>query len=196
MRPIIGITGGIGAGKSVVSRILRLKGFEVFDCDYEAKAIMDADIHILSSLKERYGDAVIADKTTINRKNLAKIVFADRAELDWLNGLVHSAVREAISDLAEESEPDDSPLFVESAIMVTSGLDRLCKEIWVVDAEPEVRIARAVAREGSSPEAITDRMRHQLNEFDFAPERIVKRIDNSGTEGLLVQVDYFLSTMA
>ncbi|MDE6436166.1 MAG: dephospho-CoA kinase, partial [Muribaculaceae bacterium] len=89
---LIAITGGIGSGKSVVSRVLRAMGYPVYDCDSQAKAIMDADAEIHRRLCSEIDAAVVTDGV-IDRKRLAEIVFNDKAKLAVLNAIVHSAVK-------------------------------------------------------------------------------------------------------
>ena len=88
----IGITGGIGSGKSVISRILRTCGHTVYDCDSNAKAIMDRDPEIRRKLAEMIDSSTINRDGSINRPRLAQIVFEDKAKLAMLNAIVHSIV--------------------------------------------------------------------------------------------------------
>ena len=94
--PLTLITGGIGSGKSVVSRICRLRGYEVYDTDYEAKRIMDHDAKIRHAITSRWGSAAVFPDGSLNRKHIASVIFADDQERLWLNALVHSAVRKEL----------------------------------------------------------------------------------------------------
>lgn len=201
---ITGITGGIGAGKSVVSRILRLKGFEVYDCDYHAHRIMETAEEIVLALKERFGEACYIAEGKLDRRFLAERIFSDVEERMWLNSLVHSAVREDIkvwhSKIAGRIEAGSKErmartfrtIFVESAILHSSGLDELCNEIWVVDASEEVRMARALKRGGIEKEDLKRRIASQNREIEGMPPERVRLIDNSGKIGLLSQIDNLL----
>lgn len=199
-RPIIGITGGIGSGKSVVSRILRLQGYEVYDCDSEARLIMERSAEIRESLTERFGKEAVNHDGTLNRRHIADRVFGNSEELKWLNSIVHKAVREDVArrrELKSEGDlslPDDvsAPLFVESAILATSGLSGMCSEIWLVDAPEEVRLERAMGRDGAARQEIMRRMAAQRKETDALAEYRVCRIDNSGGRSLLGQIDRLL----
>lgn len=189
---MIGICGGIGSGKSVVSRVLRLRGESVYDCDLEAKRIMDGSEEVRSALYDRYGDAVCPKEGPICRLELAKRVFGNDEERLWLNSLVHRLVRE---DLVRWHEAKVSEgcwrCFVESAILATSGLARICDEIWIVTASEDVRIARIKSRDSLDEESILKRIRSQkdeetlLNAFNV-PLRV---IDNSGIQPLLSQTN-------
>ena len=143
---IIGITGGIGSGKSTIARELARRGFVVYDCDQEAKRIIaensDVQQEIIDLLGEEAFIKVQSDKvqsTKYNTEYVAKRVFEDSRLLEALNAIVHPAVGLDIM----KRKPD----FVESAILYESGLDILCDRIIVVDAPEEIRIARTIARD-------------------------------------------------
>lgn len=199
-RPVIGITGGIGSGKSVVSRILRLQGYEVYDCDSEARLIMERSAEIRESLIGRFGNEAVNHEGSLNRRHIADKVFGNPEELKWLNSIVHKAVRGDVArrrELKSEGDfslPDDAtaPLFVESAILATSGLAGMCSEIWLIDAPEDVRLERAMGRDGASREEIIRRMEAQKKETEALAEYRVCRIDNSGGSSLLGQIGSML----
>ena len=188
---MIGICGGIGSGKSVVSRILRLRGEPVYDCDLEAKRIMDSSAEVLAALNKRYGDAVCPSGGPILRPELARRVFGNDEERLWLNSLVHRLVREDVGRWhSVRMAAGYGRCFVESAIIATSGLAAMCDEIWLVTASEEVRIARIKQRDSLSEEAIKSRIRAQQEEerllnVSGVPIRI---IDNSGLQPLFSQL--------
>lgn len=185
-KKLIGITGGIGTGKSVVSRILRLKSFPVYDCDSRARMLMEDSERILESLRCRYGSECILPDGKLNRTLIASKVFTAEEERLWLNSLVHAEVRKDLEMWANSSP--GGICFVESAIMVSSHLDRMCDEIWLVEAPAELRIERALKRGGISRENLMLRMESQRFEFDMLPEEKVKRISNDGSLSLLSQI--------
>lgn len=186
---LIGITGGIGAGKSVVSRILRLKGYQVYDCDSRAKWLMENSPAIFDPLIERYGPEVMS-LCGLNRTMLAERVFAIEEERLWLNALVHGAVRDDLLNWCDGLETGIG--FVESAIMVSSKLDKICDWIWLVDAPLELRKARAMSRGGVTEENLELRIRSQRFEFDGLPPDKVERIENDDSSSLLVQIERLL----
>lgn len=185
---MIGITGGIGSGKSVVSRILRLRGLPVYDCDREAKRIMDTSDEVLRALHDRFGDEVCPVGGPIHRPNLSRLVFSDDAHRIWLNSLVHRLVRRDLLEWCDaQARRGAAACFVESAIMATSGLAALCEEVWVVDAPEDIRLRRAMGRDRAEEAAIRSRMESQRMEMRLlldagVPIRI---IDNSGAVSLL-----------
>lgn len=192
---MIGITGGIGSGKSVVSRVLRLKGYSVYDCDLEAKRIMDTSADVLTALNARFGDEVCPPEGPISRPALASRVFSDESHRLWLNTLVHRLVRVDLLQWKEKMEKSgNNPCFVESAIMASSGLASLCDEVWIVTAPDNVRLRRAMARDHSSEEKIRTRIEAQMSEEKTLSSLGVKilRIDNSEFRPLLPQISSIL----
>lgn len=190
MANIVVITGGIGSGKSMVSRILRVMGYDVYDCDSRAKAIMDSDSEIKRVISEEIcSDAVVGG--VINRLRLAEVVFADGALLLRLNEAVHFAVKKDIMQWAEHR----SPAFVETAIMYQSGLDRVANEVWGVTAPRELRIARVMTRSGLSEEAVKRRISVQEA---YIPQQIhssVSEVINDDSVALLPQIELLLSQL-
>lgn len=185
-KKLIGITGGIGTGKSVVSRILRLKGFPVYDCDSRARMLMEESVEIIASLKCRYGSECILPEGKLNRSLIASKVFAVEEERLWLNSLVHTEVRRDLECWKKCSRSEIS--FVESAIMVSSHLDRMCDEIWLVQAPDDLRIERALGRGGISRDNLMLRIESQRFEFDLLPKDKIRSINNDGSESLLSQI--------
>ncbi len=186
---IIGLTGGIGSGKSVVSRILRLKGYPVYDCDSEAKHIMSVSRKILDSLCERFGEECVNEDGSLNRKHLSCRVFNNKEDLAWLNALVHSEVR---TDFNEWVHKRGGVCFVESAILHTSHLDESCREIWLVEAPEDIRFYRAMQRGGIEETDLRLRMKTQTEEFQGLDKEKVRIIRNYGDNSLLGQISGLL----
>ncbi len=184
---LVGITGGIGAGKSVVSRILRLKGYPVYDCDSRARLLMEESQLILNALKTRFGKECIFDEGGLNREFIASKIFGCDEDRLWLNALVHSEVRRDIEIWRRRQT--GSVCFVESAIMVSSHLDTMCDMILLVVAPEQLRIMRAVSRGGISEENLMQRIESQRFEFDSLPEMKVRRIKNEEVSSLLAQIE-------
>lgn len=190
---IIGITGGIGAGKSVVSRILRCRGFEVYDCDLEAKRIMDSSATLKKQLRSRLGKSCVSDTGVINRSEIAGIIFADESCRAWLNSRVHSMV---CGDVLEKARSTvDGLLFVESAIMRTSKLTDLCSAIILVDAPVETRVRRAAGRDSVSAESVRRRIEAQKEEYGKFGDLPLFVILNSDGDPIMRQVDNCLESL-
>lgn len=156
---IIGLTGGIGSGKSYIARVLAKRGFTVYDCDREAKRIIAQNHDVQAAIIELLGkEAFVNGK--YNTAYVAKRVFAEPKLLEGLNKIVHPAVGKDIRDLRDSKEI----LFVESAILLESGLDQLCDKVVVVTAPEETRIARTIGRDykgHATPENI-DKVRARI----------------------------------
>lgn len=199
---LVGITGGIGAGKSVVSRILRTFGYGVYDCDDRARNLMENEGTLKEMLRRHFGFDVIGE--IIDRRALADIIFNNEEDRLWLNGCVHSAVRE---DLERWMGEDAGNLFVECAILYESHLCEMCAQIWYVEAPADVRLQRAMARSldnsvdnATSPENrkgkirddILRRIESQKNEYEglCSLSRPIVFIRNYNPYSLLDQLNF------
>lgn len=162
---IIGITGGIGSGKSTIARALAARGFAVYDCDREAKRIIAENPDVQKEIIDLLGkEAFIYHPSSIiyNTTYVAKRVFADPHLLKELNRIVHPAVK---ADILSSFTSHLSPLFLESAILFESGLNLLCHRIIVIDAPEDIRIARTIARDyqGDASPASINKVRARIH---------------------------------
>ena len=164
---IVGITGGIGSGKSVVSRFLRSAGYAVYDSDAEAKALMNSDAALRSRLSELFG-ADIYNGDGLDRRLLASKVFADSAALARLNAAVHPAVRRHFGEWAQ-ARSQSTLLFMESAILVESGFVDLVDAVWLVVAPEATRISRIVRRDACTSQEAQRRIRAQWSDDKKIP---------------------------
>lgn len=190
---LTGITGGIGSGKSVVSRILRLNGYEVYDCDSEARRLMDSSPEIRAEIENRWSDRTLYADGSLDRAALAEIVFADDMEREWLNALVHGRVRCHLKEWCRE-RAGKKRLFVESAILCTAGLDAICDDIWVVEAPEDVRILRVALRSGLSEAQARERINAQNSESELLNNVSNRKhiLHNDGTSSLLSRISILL----
>lgn len=185
---LVAISGGIGCGKSVIAAILRKVGYPVYDCDDRAKRLMDNDSAILTRLAVEIDREVVVDGV-IDRKRLSEIVFADTAKLDRLNEIVHGVVRSDIA--AWVADADSDTLFVETAILYQSGLDRMVDEVWEVVAPHELRIERVMGRNGCTREEVVARIKAQDVEIE-RPHGKTFEIVNDGFIPILPQIESLL----
>lgn len=189
---LIAITGGIGSGKSVVSRMVEVMGFHVYDCDSRAKALMVQDKEVKQQLVEAFGQETYFADGSINRIYLSNVAFADDASRARLNGIVHPATALDIKRWAEEQRNNGAHVaFVETALLRTGGLDRLVDEVWHVTAPVEVRIQRVIARNGLTASQVKSRMASQAAEENVADGE--KVLINDGDTPLLSQVMQLLN---
>ena len=173
---IIGITGGIGSGKSTIAKQLREMGYAVYDTDSEAKRLIVEDAGVREEIEQLFGKEVYKDGV-YQTALVAQRVFADRSLLTQLNAIVHPAVK---ADILRWAENMNHPTlcFVECAILYQAGLDTLCEKVVVVTAPEEVRLQRAVTRDHSTIEKVRARMRAQEVEKDI--ERADLIVNNDG----------------
>lgn len=188
---VIGITGGIGAGKSVMSRLLRLSGFLVYDCDWKARLLMDADESLPADVARFLGEECVDDSGRICRPAIAAKVFADAEALAWLNKRVHGLVANDFRRFCESVAAHCSVVFVEAAVLRSSGLWCKCDEIWIVTAPDSLRVSRVCERNGISPDEVRARISSQQHEFEFSdifPPSMIKTIANDGSQSLIRQL--------
>lgn len=183
---LIGLTGGIGTGKSTVARILRLRGYEVYDCDLEAKRLMDESTEVRRSLRDRWGEEIYSAEGELDRCKVAGYVFADCREKAWLDSLVHGLVRDDVKRWADtHTNYSHDTVFVESAILFTSGLADMCQEVWEVAAPLDTRVERVMKRSGLTREQAMARIDAQREEQKICQSRHTLQIVNDGATPLL-----------
>ena len=195
---IIGLTGGIGSGKSTIAQGLRQMGYAVYDTDSEAKRLIVEDENVRTQMVQLFGNEVYANGV-YQTALVAQRVFTDRSLLAQLNAIVHPAVKADILRWAQAyTRPKDAnpreatqpahnahnspkatiPCFVECAILYQAGFDALCDKVVAVTAPEEVRLARVLARDHSTIDKVRARMRAQEVERDIERSDIV--INNDG----------------
>ncbi len=158
---IVGITGGIGSGKSVVSQLLQTMGYRVYDSDTEAKKLMNT-ADMLNRLAKTFGPEVVYGNE-INRKVLASKVFTDNNALEMLNALVHPMVRTDFNSWTK-THSKQKIVFMESAILIESGFTDMVDEIWLVIAPTDLRVTRIVNRNNCTEQEAMQRIMAQSNE--------------------------------
>ncbi len=163
----LGITGGIGSGKSVVSKMLTVLGIPVYDCDSRAKWLQENDYEVRQKIKALLGDDVY-DGQRLNRKKMASMIFSNTALLAEVEGIVHPAVENDFNRwCAEQEKNDKSTVALESAILYECGLDKKCiDKVCLVFAPTETRIERVARRDSANIEEIRRRMENQASDDD------------------------------
>ncbi|HSH59830.1 MAG TPA: dephospho-CoA kinase [Acidimicrobiales bacterium] len=183
---LVGLTGGIGSGKSTVAAMLRERGAVVIDADAVAHEVMEPGAAAYQAVVDRFGTEVVAPGGGIDRACLASLVFADPAALADLNAIVHPAVREVMSARAEAEAATDHVVVLEIPLLVESGARRPgMAGVMVVDCPVDVAVARVMEQRGMDEEAIRARIAAQATpEERLAAADLV--IDNSGPRDHLV----------
>lgn len=198
---ITAITGGIGSGKSVVSQLLRVMGFVVYDCDERAKWVMTHDPQLRAELTQIFGDETYltpsapGDCPVLNKPLLSARIFGDATLLRQMNACVHPAVSRDIQATAQRLEARGiSQMFYESAILYESGFDRLSPpdEVWTVSAPLELRIQRAMSRDHTTRAKILSRIDAQLPQQD-KELRADHVILNDDQHSIIAQVQSLIS---
>lgn len=185
---VIGLTGGMGAGKSVVSGILRSLGHSVYDADSAAKSLYDRDDDLFEAVRSRFGDGILMPDGRLDRVALAHVVFADSSALNDLNALVHPAVARDFAGWRDGLGGKGVRLvFREAAILFESGSHRGCDAVWGVQAPDGLRVQRVRDRSGLSEAEVRQRMARQWSQEDVmaACDAVIV---NDGVEPLVLQV--------
>ncbi|MBQ9585767.1 MAG: dephospho-CoA kinase [Muribaculaceae bacterium] len=184
IQKLIAITGGIGAGKSVVADIVRAAGYAVYDCDQRAKELMTSSPAIKQALTAEFGQDIYINDT-LNKQLLSNIVFTDKDALKYVNNTVHPAVREDITKWVLQQEV--MPVFVETALLQEGGIDAMVDLVWNVTAPVETRIQRVIKRNSTTREKVIERIKSQKELSNIKGVSIIEII-NDGTTPLLPQV--------
>jgi dephospho-CoA kinase len=161
----VGVTGGIGSGKSAVCEILREFGREVIAADPLARDIMETDVRVIHRLKELLGETIYSSDRDLNRGRMASMIFGDSLLRAKVNEIVHPRVFESIRGrLSSLPETRRVPyVVVEAALIYESGMDKLLDLVVVVDADVETRLQRVMIRDGLTREEVTKRIRAQMS---------------------------------
>ena len=166
---VIGVTGGIGSGKSTVARILEARGARVIDADRIAREVVRKGSRALDEIAGCFGSGVITRDGELDRKKLAAIVFSDKEKLEALNSIVHKYVVERIEDLVKsiKNEGKCEAIVIDAPIPVEHGFVDLADSIWVVAAEKGLRTGRIIERSGCSFEEAVARIESQMSEAEY-----------------------------
>lgn len=163
----VGITGGIGSGKTTVSRIFEALGVPVYDADYWAKWLIVHDPGVREAIVGLFGPDAYLPDGSYNRPLVAALVFENPEKLAKLNAAVHPAVERHSRDWHAQQVRTGAPYTLkEAALMVESGSHHFLDVLIVVTAPEEIRIHRVMDRDGVSEEAVRARMRNQLPEAE------------------------------
>lgn len=177
---IVGLTGGIGSGKSTVAGLLRDRGAVIIDADALAKEVVAAGTPGLAEVLARFGQDVLLPDGTLDRKGLGARVFGDPAALRDLNQIIHPKVATAFGERIAEAERSGAQVCVyDVPLLYENGLDRGLPEVIVVRVSPAVQRARVAARDGLPPEQIEQRIAAQLP-LEEKARRAKWVVDNDG----------------
>ena len=189
----IGITGGVGAGKSeILSYLGKKTGVRVMLADEIAHELMEAGTDCYKSLRQTFNDEDIWNSDgSFNREKLAKVIFSDKLKRDIMNSMVHPAVKEYVTRQQEyEKERGELSLLVlEAALLIEEHYDKICDELWYIYTSEENRRDRLKASRGYSDEKIDNIFKSQLSEEEYRKYCAVVIDNNGSVEAAFEQID-------
>ena len=189
---IIGLTGGIGSGKTTVANYIQSKGIPVYISDLEAKKVMELP-EVITEIESNFGESVVTENRTLDREKLASIVFNDQDKLKLLNSIVHPAVKRNFERWVVKHK-NYSYLVKEAAVLFESGSYKDCAAVITVCAPVETRIERVIQRDKTTREKVQQRINNQLTDG----QRIEKSqyvINNEDFEQTKIQIDDLLNLL-
>lgn len=189
---IIGITGGMGAGKSTVSSYLEEKGYRLIDADKIAREITEKGSPVLAELAEEFGADIIDADGNLRRKHLAHIAFSDKRKQQRLNEIMHGRIKEIILQRRDAYEQaGEKTIFLDVPLLIEAGLDEICDSVWVICAPDHLKIRRIKKRDHAAEHEIKKRIALQLTDEErLSSSGKTIRIDNEqDVEGLCRKID-------
>ena len=188
---IIGLTGGIGTGKSTVSNYLKNKGCLILDADAISRQMTEKGQPALDDISKNFGSHLIDEEGNLNRQALGNIVFNDKEKLDILQSIITNKVVENINNNISrlKEEHFEGIVIIDAPLLFECNMEGISDENWLVVANLETRLNRVAARDGLSREQILSRINNQMSQAE--KEKLSNVIlDNSGTlEELYNQID-------
>jgi len=178
----IGITGGIGSGKTTVCEIFKLLGVSVFHADEEARILQNNDLQIKKHLIELFGEHIYSPDGMLDRNKLAEVVFKDTKALAKVNAIIHPAVRQSFLKWAENHQAVPYVLY-EAAVLFESGYASDFDRNILILADEKVRIERVIMRDQTSEELVKERIKNQMP--DIQKIKLVDYIIENNNEKLL-----------
>jgi len=192
---VIGLTGGIGAGKSTVSSYLREKGYLILDADQIAHDITAKGSPVLIRIAEAFGAEMIREDGNLDRKKLAAVVFSDKQKKLLLEEITTRQVVKIIAEKVEELRKNGKYdiIFVDAPLLFEAGVDAMTDFVWMVTAADDVRISRVMERDHISREDVLRRIANQMSNEEKI-RRSNEVIDNShGKDELYRQIELLLT---
>jgi len=181
----VGVTGGIGSGKSLVCKIFRCLNVPVFSADDEAKTLLETDPEIRLILAGFFGKELYLSGK-LNKQMLASIIFSNRKNLNIVNNAVHPAVLERFTEWCT-CQTKSTYVIMEAAIIFETGTDRLLDKVINISAPESTRIERVCKRDSVSKEKVIERINNQLTEKERVEMADINLV-NDGKEMLLPQI--------
>jgi len=192
---IIGLTGGMGAGKGYCSKVFADRGIKSLDTDLVSRDVCGSGSDCLSELEVRFGNCIINADGSLNRKELANIAFSSEENTADLNAITHKyIIAECKSWLESRRDAGDFAAIIDAPLLYESGLDSICDYVVAVIADDELRISRAMARDNITRKQATDRMQKQKDNLFFISNADFV-ISNNDTDDVISQIDLVIKTI-
>jgi len=176
---ILGLTGGIGSGKTTVANLFAAEGVTVIDADAIARELVAPGQPALQQISAHFGPGVLNAAGELDRAALRRLIFADEQHKQWLNQLLHPLIRETLLQRCQEASSDYVILM--APLLFENGLDRAVQRTLCIDVSEQTQIARTCQRDGNNPELVQAIMTSQLARAERV-QRSDDKIDNEGSD--------------
>ncbi|WP_300419445.1 dephospho-CoA kinase [uncultured Pseudoalteromonas sp.] len=173
---ILGLTGGIGSGKSAISAMFEELGIQVVDADIVAREVVEPGSTGLEKITEHFGEEILTTDGSLDRAKLRAIIFADESQKQWLNNLLHPLIRESM--LAQLQQATSQYVILVAPLLFESGLDQFCDHTLLIDVPVEVQITRTTARDNISVELAKQIIASQMPRAD-KQQKATDTLDNN-----------------
>ena len=161
---VLGLTGGIGSGKSAVSAMFEEFGIQVVDADIVAREVVEPGSLGLKKITEHFGDEILTSNGTLDRAKLRAIIFADESQKQWLNNLLHPLIRETM--LSQLKLATSNYVILVAPLLFENGLEAYCNHTLLIDVPVDVQITRTTARDNVSVELAKQIIASQMSRAD------------------------------
>lgn len=189
---VIGLTGGVGSGKSFAAQLLnKICQGELLITDELGHKVMEKYTTAYQQIVETFGTTILDEEENIIRDRLSKLVFASQEKLDALNSIIHPAVKAYLRDYIDKRREKEGIIILESAILYETDCDKFCDEVWFVCVSEEIRIERLMASRGYTREKCLAIMQKQQTE-QVLRERADVVVENNGS---VVELEAYLQSI-
>lgn len=161
---VLGLTGGIGSGKSAVSAMFEELGIQVVDADIVAREVVEPGSVGLTKITAHFGDEILTSNRTLDRAKLRAIIFANESQKQWLNNLLHPLIRESM--LSQLKQATSNYVILVAPLLFENGLEKYCNHTLLIDVPVDVQITRTTARDNVSVELAKQIIASQMSRAD------------------------------
>lgn len=194
---LVGITGGIASGKTVITEYLRKKNFPIISADHLGYQVLAVNTSSYTQIVETFGQQILNQDLSINRKILGEIVFSDRNELQKLNKISHPEIQQMVLEIAPKlhQHSESGWVFLEAALLIEAKWYEVCHSIWVIATPPQIGLHRMLQRDQISEKQAKARMASQLTAEERKPYADVYILNDQTLVHLYREVDIALTQL-